>query len=118
MDLQESVTKVRATADGKYHLVGLNDHSVRVLHSDTGRLFLALYGHKLPVLDFCVSSDCTLVATGSVDKDIKIWALDFGNCVRSFFAHEEPVSVVRFIEETHYLLSGGKDGKVKFWDID
>lgn len=100
------------------YIVNLQNSQLHINYSDTHKSFLKLYGHKMPVLSFDVSSDDALLATGSIDKDIRIWDMDFGQSIKSIFAHQEPVTIVRFIPETHYLLSGGKDGHLKYWDMD
>lgn len=56
---------------------------------DTLKFFLSLYGHKLPVLCMDISSDGDLIVTGSADKNLKIWGLDFGDCHKSLFAHAD-----------------------------
>lgn len=53
------------------------------------QFFLSLYGHKLPVLCMDISSDSTLLVTGSADRNVKIWGLDFGDCHKSIFAHDD-----------------------------
>jgi U3 small nucleolar RNA-associated protein 12 len=58
--------------------VGLLDSTVRVYHEDTLRFSLSLYGHKLPVMCLDMSTDCALLVSGSADKTLKIWGLDFG----------------------------------------
>ena len=65
-----------------------------------------------------ISLDCRLIVTGSADRHIKIWGLDFGDCHRSIFAHEDSIMSVQFVGKTHYLFSVGKDGKLKEWDAD
>ena len=64
---------------------------------DTLKFFLSLYGHKLPVLSMDISSDSTLLISGSADKNIKIWGLDFGDCHRSIFAHSDSIMQVRHL---------------------
>ena len=59
-----------------------------------GRIRLSLYGHKLPVTSLSVSSSGLLLASGSVDKSLKLWGLDFGDIRKSFRAHEEAVTKV------------------------
>ena len=46
----------------------------QVYYADSLKFFLSLYGHKLPVLCMDISSDSTLLATGSSDKNIKVRA--------------------------------------------
>jgi hypothetical protein len=63
-------------------------------------------------------ADSTLLVTGSADKNIKIWGLDFGDCHRSLHAHADSVMAAAFVPGTHYLFTAGKDRTVKYWDAD
>lgn len=65
-----------------------------------------------------ISDDSTLLVSGSTDRNIKIWGLDFGDCHKSIFAHDAAISGVQFVHDTHYFFSCGKDGRVKQWDGD
>ena len=80
--------------------------------------FLSLYGHKLPALALDISTDNTLAVTGSADKNIKIWGLDFGDCHKSIFAHDDSITALQFIPNTHMFFTVGKDGMLKQWDAD
>ncbi|KAL0244514.1 hypothetical protein GEMRC1_008598 [Eukaryota sp. GEM-RC1] len=118
LELSDGVTSICSTHDGKLILVGLLDTSIKVFYSDSFKLFLSLYGHKLPVTSIDVSFDDQLVISGSIDKTVKIWGLDFGDCHRSLRAHDGDVSCVKFLPGTHHFLSCGKDSLVKYWDGD
>lgn len=61
----------------------------QVFFVDSLKFFISLYGHKLPVLCMDISSDGDLIVTGSADKNLKIWGLDFGDCHKSIFAHAD-----------------------------
>lgn len=61
----------------------------QVFFLDTLKFFLSLYGHKLPVFCMDISSDGDLIVSGSADKNLKIWGLDFGDCHKSLFAHSD-----------------------------
>jgi U3 small nucleolar RNA-associated protein 12 len=65
-----------------------------------------------------ISYDNTILVSGSADKTVKIWGLDFGDCHRSLFAHTDSVTSIRFQPQTHYFFSCGKEGMVKYWDAD
>lgn len=54
-----------------------------------------------------ISSDSHLLVSGSADKNIKIWGLDFGDCHRSLFAHGDSVMQVAFVHNTHYVFTVG-----------
>jgi len=71
---------------------------------DSLKLKGSLYGHKLPVLSMDISSDSTLLVTGSADKNIKIWGLDFNDCHKSIFAHQDSVMQVFHPPTLPFLL--------------
>ena len=91
---------------------------MKVCYLDSMKLSLNLYGHSLPILSFDISSDNNLLVSGSADKNIKIWGLDFGDIHKSIFAHQDSITCVQFIRETHYIMSCSKDNSVKFFDGD
>ncbi|KAG6469335.1 hypothetical protein ZIOFF_074049 [Zingiber officinale] len=62
---------------------------------DSLKLFISLYGHKLPVLCMDISSDGDILVSGSADKNLKIWGLDFGDCHKSIFAHADSLLQVQ-----------------------
>ena len=88
--------------------IGLMDHTIKVFYEDSLKFFLSLYGHKLPVMCLDISYDSNLLVSGSADKTIKIWGLDFGDCHRSLIAHEDSVTSIRFQPKTHYFSLVGK----------
>ena len=118
LEVSDEVLCVRVSGDAKYLAVSLLNNNVQVVFVDTLKLFLTLYGHKLPVLSVDISGDSKLIITSSADKNIKIWGLDFGDCHKSLFAHQDSVMAVRFLPDSHHFFSAGKDGMVKYWDGD
>ncbi len=50
----------------------------------------SLYGMAAPVTCMDVSDDNRLLMTGSGDKTVRLWELQFGNCLRRFVEHTEP----------------------------
>jgi len=118
LQLDEGVTCISLSADGRLIAVGLLDSTVKIFFVDTLKFFLSLYGHKLPVVCMDISSDSTIIATGSADRNMKIWGLDFGDCHKSVFAHDDTMTGLQFIHNTHMVFTCGKDGEVKQWDAD
>nr|POF19972.1 putative wd repeat-containing protein c3d6.12 [Quercus suber] len=124
LKVNDDVLSVCFSPDQRLLALSTLDNTVKVFFVDSLKLFLTLYGHKLPVLNISISSDSKLIATCSADKNVRIWGLDFGDCHKAFFAHQDSVMAVSFIshpvenDERHLLFSTGKDGVVKSWDGD
>lgn len=75
---------------------------------DSLKFYLSLYGHKLPVMCIDISSDGELIVTGSQDKNLKIWGLDFGDCHKSIFAHGD-----RYFQNSYQKMA-----EIVFNDVD
>ena len=124
MLLKDDVLAARFTPNAKHIAVSTLDNTVKVYFTDTLKLYLNLYGHKLPVLHIAIANDSKLLATCSADKNIRLWGLDFGDCHRALFAHDDSIMAIAFIREppnvqdTHTLFSISKDGYLKTWDAD
>uniref|UniRef100_A0A069DXE8 Putative wd40-repeat-containing subunit of the 18s rrna processing complex n=1 Tax=Panstrongylus megistus TaxID=65343 RepID=A0A069DXE8_9HEMI len=118
LKLDDPVLYATISPSGKFLAAALLDCTVKIFFMDTFKFFISLYGHKLPILCTDISSDSTLIITGSADRNVKIWGLDFGDCHKSLFAHDDSVTYVKFLHGTHYFFTAGKDGLVKQWDAD
>ena len=90
------------------------DCTIKVFFEDSLKLFLSMYGHNLPALGVDASDDDTLLVSGSADKTIKLWGLDFGDTHRTLHGHSDSVTDVRFVRGTHNFFSASKDGTVRF----
>lgn len=124
LKLNDDILSIAYTPDVRLIAISTLDNTVKVFFTDTLKLFLTLYGHKLPVLSMSISSDSKLLATSSADKNIRLWGLDFGDCHKALFAHDDSILSVAFPadpptkEESHLLFSASKDGTLKQYDAD
>ena len=122
LKVSDDVLSICFSPDQRLLALSTLDNTVKVFFTDSLKLFLTLYGHKLPVLSLSISSDSKLIATCSADKNVRIWGLDFGDCHKAFFAHQDSVMQVSFIQhpveqdEKHIVFSASKDGTLKSWD--
>ena len=94
------------------------DCTVKVFFEDSLKLFLSLYGHKLPALAIDASDDDMILASSGADKTVKIFGLDFGDTHRTLHGHEDSVTDLRFIKRTHNFFTASKDGSLRYWDGD
>ncbi|MEG4343560.1 AAA-like domain-containing protein [Microcoleus sp. A003_D6] len=76
-----------------------------------------LSGHKAAVMTVDISPDSKLIASGSVDKTIKLWGRD-GTEVATLKGHQAMVRSVKFSPDGQLIASGSDDGTVKLWRKD
>jgi WD40 repeat protein len=59
-----------------------------------------------------------LLASGSLDKTIKIWNFEKGKVVKTLTGHDKKVNSVIFSKNGSYITSGSEDKKVKHWNAE
>ncbi|RJE22189.1 DOM34-interacting protein [Aspergillus sclerotialis] len=123
LKVSDDILSLRFSPDSKLLAVSLLDNTVKVFFTDSLKLYLNLYGHKLPVLNMDISYDSKLIVTCSADKTVRLWGLDFGDCHKSLLAHEDSIMAVAFIPTNregngHNFFSASKDRVIKYWDGD
>ncbi|ORY66462.1 WD40-repeat-containing domain protein [Pseudomassariella vexata] len=123
LKVSDDILSLRFSPDAKLLAVALLDSTVKVFFTDSLKLYLNLYGHKLPVLNMDISYDSKLIVTCSADKNVRIWGLDFGDCHKALFAHQDSILQVAFVPHNqdgngHHFFSASKDRTIKYWDGD
>ena len=123
LKVADDILSLRFSPDSRLLALSLLDNTVKVFFVDSLKLFLNLYGHKLPVLSMDISYDSKLIVTSSADKNVRLWGLDFGDCHKAFFAHQDSIMQVSFVPHNqdgngHHFFSASKDNIIKYWDGD
>ena len=123
LKVTDDILSLRFSPDARLIAVSFLDNTVKVFFVDSLKLFLNLYGHKLPVLNMDISYDSKLIVTCSADKNVRIWGLDFGDCHKAIFAHQDSIMQIAFVPHNHdgnghYFFSASKDRLIKYWDGD
>jgi U3 small nucleolar RNA-associated protein 12 len=123
LKVSDDILSLKFSPDSRLLAVALLDNTVKVFFNDSLKLFLNLYGHKLPVLNMDISFDSKLIVTCSADKNVRLWGLDFGDCHKAFFAHQDSILQVAFVAHNqdgngHHFFSSSKDRTIKYWDGD
>ncbi|TQV99793.1 WD repeat protein [Cordyceps javanica] len=123
LKVSDDILCLKFSPDGKYLAAALLDNTVKVFFVDSLKLYLNLYGHKLPVLSMDISYDSKLIVTSSADKNIRVWGLDFGDCHKALFGHQDSILQVAFVPHNsdsngHHFFSSSKDRTIRYWDGD
>ena len=123
LKVADDILALRFSPDHRLLAVSTLDNTIKVFFVDSLKLYLTLYGHKLPVLSIDISYDSKLVITSSADKNVRIWGLDFGDCHKTIFAHQDSILSVGFIPTNadgngHHFFTSSKDRLIKYYDGD
>ena len=73
-------------------------------------------GHSKPVTSLAFSPEGKTLASGSVDRSIKLWDVASGRELRSLGGHGSWVISVAFSPDGRTLASGSDDNSIKLWD--
>src|SRR6266852_3326743 len=96
--------------------LGLTCLGLTVLSAQHPKLRDTLKGHKQQVFCVSYSPDGGTLASGSVDKTIKLWDIKTCKELATFKGHTESVFSVAYSPDGKTLASGSWDKTIKLWD--
>ena len=86
---------------------------------DDDILELPIEGHNGTIRSICFdpSSDLTLLTSGDIDKNIKIWDTENGSSKGELVGHTSDVTSLKWSNDGSYFGSGSVDKTIKLWDL-
>ncbi len=69
------------------------------------------------ITTLALSGDGRKALSGSLDKTVRLWAVDTGEELQCFSAHSDVVSGVAFSPDGRLALSGSADTTVRLWRL-
>lgn len=79
---------------------------------------LTLQGHQDWVSALAISANGSILASGSLDKTVKLWHLETGNLIHTFNDHQEGILCLTLSPNGKWLASGGFDQTIKLWNLE
>ena len=82
-------------------------------------LELPIEGHNGTVRSLCFdpSSDLTLLTSGDLDKNIKMWDTENGSSKGELVGHTNDVTSIKWSNDGNFFGSGSADKTIKLWDL-
>ena len=112
-------TSLALDAGGAHLAVGTSTGELYVWRLADRTLLLALHGHTNAAPATTLSTDGGLVACGSVDGTVKVWATQgvpgSGRPLATLQGHTELVWCLALSADGQLEATGGEDGTVKLW---
>jgi WD40 repeat protein len=128
--LEEKKREVATMAwspDGSRIAAGRMDGAVRVWDAETGKILasvpakpdngpLGLYSFLISTLDW--SPDGTRIATGSMDRSLRIWDSATGKLIAESKRHAGWIGGVAYSRDGTRVATGSEDRTVRIWDAE
>lgn len=73
-----------------------------------------MVGHKNNVLTVCGYKN--FIATGSLDRTIKVWDANTGTLIQTFTGHTRGIWSIRFLSKS-IIISGSYDKTIRLWSL-
>ncbi len=76
-----------------------------------------LSGHTGPVTSVAFSPDGHTLVSGSLDKTVRVWEINFGQVLHVLKQHTDGIWCVAYSPDGRTVASGGRDSTVFLWNI-
>ena len=117
IDLKIPLNAMALSPDGKFVIVGGDDHAARLLDLDAMSETRRFDGHTHFVYTVAFSADGTRVASGGDDRTVRVWNAESAEPVATLTGHTGKVNAVAFLPKGREVISGSDDATICLWDV-
>ena len=110
--------KLFVTSDSNNSIIELWDVGTgQIVNTYSGHLSLPFCGGGT-ITAVCFSKDVSAIASGSLDKTVRLWSTNKGEHIKTLSGHTGGISSVAFSPDGKTLASGSHDGTILLWDVE
>jgi WD40 repeat protein/serine/threonine protein kinase len=104
---------LKTAHDGPSDVLGFEWHYLWRLYNSSR---FTLSAHRESITCVAYSPDGKYIATGSVDRVVRLWNASTGLRVRKFIGHAATVNAIVFSPDGSRLATASADGTIKLWE--
>src|SRR5258708_12911402 len=90
---------------------------ISVSNADKVQRIALLQGHTAAVFGLAFSPDGKMLASGGIDKTVRVWDVKTAKQTAQFDGHTKQVILVRFSADGATVFSMGYDPALRLWDV-
>jgi WD40 repeat protein len=102
---------------GRMFAAALQDRSIRLYAAENGEEMQKMQDEFL-CTSIAFSPKGDILASGSVERVVKLWDIRTGDCLAKLEGHEYPVLSLAFSPDGTKLVSGSGDTTLMTWDVE
>jgi WD40 repeat protein/transcriptional regulator with XRE-family HTH domain len=110
------VFAARYSPNGKL-IVTVSGNEAYLWESDSGKRLFALTSHQNNIFAVAFSPDGKRLATGGLDRKIKVWDVTTGKELFTLSGHTGSIDELSFSVDGKQLISSSDDGTVRIWNV-
>ncbi|XP_074067588.1 WD repeat-containing protein 88 [Macrotis lagotis] len=114
------ILSCKISFDGKYVVCGLDvENAICVIDANNGKIITYVKDHHdSPITTCCFNPDNLRVASGSSDRNVKIWDISAQATLLTIHeAHSNVIGDCCFTFSGHFLCTASWDKTLKIWDV-
>ncbi len=107
---------VGSSMDGNLYWWGVGYNERKKIYS--GYSFRKIKAHEDGVTAFSISSNRQRIATGGMDKTVKVWNMENGGQVCVFKEPSAPIYATALTPDGKICAAAGREGVIWIWDVE
>ncbi len=113
----ETIRRFAMNRVGRMYAAALQDRSIRLYLADSGEEMQMMQDEFL-CTSLAFSPNGDILASGSVERVVKLWDIRSGECLATLEGHEYPILSLAFSPDGNTLVSGSGDTTLMTWDLE
>lgn len=82
-----------------------------------GRMICNLRCHERNVTRMAINADAKIMASGSLDRQVKLFSLQDGKELATLVGHQAEITELAISQDGHVIVSGERGDQVRVWEI-